>query len=170
MCATQINSWFRGRRQRHVSAERQPSPTGSTLPTPLSTPKLLGSPRLGRLRQKLFKQQSPSSPKADHTPHLPQTLDDSINRSQYDLPVRIYFPSLTSPISRPVRLTGINMLTTSNDQQDVEIDQTSNLTTPIIHRKYSSSSSSSPSLKKTTAKERRESFATLSNIFHNKFL
>jgi hypothetical protein len=166
MCVNQFNSWLQRRRQRHLSVERRKSATESKASSPCSTPRLLGSPRLARLHQKLFKSQVPPPSKTDHTSHPTQILDDSDNRSQYDLPVRIYFPPLTPPISRHVRITNVSIETTNNNRQDIDIDQTLNLTTPIIHRKYSSSSSS----KKTTAKERRESFATLSNMFNHRFL
>jgi len=164
MCVAQINSWLQRRRQQHVSLKRRNSATETKISTPCTTPKLLGSPRLSRLRRRIFKHQSSTSQQADRTPIPVQILDDSDNRSQSDVPVRIYFPPLTAPIARHVRMTDdINIIPSYNDDQDIQIEQTSDLT---ANRTYSSSSSSS--LKISSAKERRESYITLSNIFNNK--
>jgi hypothetical protein len=163
MCITQINSWFHRRRQQQQhssSVQRRNSAIDSEIPTPCSTPKLFGSPRLARLHQRIFKHQHSPSP-TDHTQLQAELLENASNHSQYDLPVRIYFPPLTSPTSRHVRIVE-NCLFTSNDGDDIQSEQT----TPIINRKYSSLSS----FKITTAKDRRESFATMSNIFNHRFL
>jgi len=172
---TQFHSWLQRRRQQHSSSQRRKSAIESKVPTPYSTPKLLGSPRLARFRQKFFKQSlSPSSsPQSNRTEIPVQILDDSDNRSQYELPVRIYFPPLTPPTTRHVRIIDINTITSNNNDQDIQNEPTSNITTPILNRKYtspSSSSSSSSSFRTPTAKERRESFAKLSNHFNNRYL
>jgi hypothetical protein len=171
MCMTQFHSWLQRRRQHNLSIERRKSANESKVPTPYATPKLFGSPRLARLHQKLFKTSAPSSPQMNHIQIPIQILDDSDPRSQYEHPVRIYFPPLPSPTFHHERTTDINIISSNDDNPDVQIEQTSNLTTttPILHRKYTSSSSSSSSLKMTTAKERRESFAT-SNVFNKKCL
>jgi len=164
MCVAQINSWLQRRRQQHVSLKRRNSATETKISTPCTTPKLFGSPRLSRLRRRIFKHQPSTSQQADRTPIPVQILDDSDNRSQSDVPVRIYFPPSTAPIARHVRMTDdIHIIPSYNDDQDIQIEQTSDLT---ANRTYSSSSSSS--LKISSAKERRESYITLSNIFNNK--
>jgi hypothetical protein len=156
---TQFHSWLQRRRQQHSSSERRKSAIESKVPTPCSTPKLLGSPRLARLQRRIFKQSTSSSPKTNRIRIPVQILDDSDRRSHFEPPVRIYFPPLTPQTARHVHL---------NDNQDIQIEP--NLTTPILHRKYTSSSSSSSSFKITTAKERRESFATAANMFNNRYL
>jgi len=170
MYMTQFHSWLQRRRQQRSSSRRRKSATESKVPTPYSSPTLLGSPRLARLQRKIFKQSSSSSPKTTRTPIPVQILDDSDRRSQFEPPVRIYFPPLTPPKARHVRLNDTNKIISNNDNQDIQIEPISNLTTPISNRKYTSSSSSSSSFKMTTAKERRESFATSSNIFNNRYL
>lgn len=175
MYMTQFHSWLQRRRQQHSTSEqRRKSAFESKVPTPTSTPtstpKLLGSPRLARLRQKFFKQSpSPSPERTTRIPIPVQILDDSERRSQIELPVRIYFPPSTPPTTRHVRINDANIITTSNENYNIQTEPKSNSTTPILNRKYTSSSSSTSS-KMTTAKERRESFATLSSIFNNRYI
>jgi hypothetical protein len=151
---TQFHSWLQRRRQHNSPIQRRKSAVESKE----SIPKLLGSPRLARFHQKIFKTSAPSSPQIACTQIPVQTLDDSDNRSQYDLPVRIYFRPFTSPTSRRVRINESHIATLDNDQDDPP--------TPMFDRKSTSPSS----LKATTAKERRESFVTLSNVFNNRYL
>jgi hypothetical protein len=151
MYLTQFHSWLQRRRQQYSPIPRRKS----TAESKASPPKLLGSPRLARLHQKFFKTSAPPSPQMARTEIPIQILDDSDNRSQYELPVRIYFPPFTSPITRRVRIDENHMATFDNDQEDPS--------TPIFDRKH-------PLFKAPTAKERRESFATLSNVFHNRYL
>ncbi|CAF1274330.1 unnamed protein product [Rotaria magnacalcarata] len=160
-CINQLNSWF----QRHRQQQQQPqnsstierkSSTDTNIKPSYLTPTLFGSPRLARLRERLFKQHCQTLPEMNHNPIPLDIADDSDNRSQYDLPIRIYFPPLTTSISRHVHITDADMLTSTNE---MNTEQSFNLTTPISYREYP--------LKPTTAKERRESFATLSNVFNN---
>lgn len=168
MYMTQFHSWLQRRRQQHSSNQRRKSAIESKIPTPCSTPKLLGSPRLARLREKFFTSSPSPSPERTRRPIPVHMLDDSEHRSQIELPVRIYFPPLTPPTTRHVRIKDTNINTSNNDNHDIQIEETSTLTTPILSRKYTSSNSAS--FRMTTAKERRESFATLSNIFNNRYL
>jgi hypothetical protein len=171
MCMTQFNSWLQRRRQqqqqnltvpRRKSAIDSKSNKGQR--SPPSTPKLLGSPRLARLHHRIFKQHpSPTSPVpltefssliSPSSPPLITTLDDS---DQYfkiqESPVRIYLPARTSPITRHVRIT------TDNEIKTLPM---SKITSPIINRRNISSS-----IKITTVKERRESYAALTNILND---
>lgn len=167
---TQFHSWFQRHRRQQQHPQRDSSPIRrksaieTKIPTPCSTPKLLGSPRLARLHQKFFKISAPPpSPQLPLTSSSPlEALDDSDTRSQIELPVRIYFPPLTPPTFRHIRIRETERFI-SNESQ-------SNVTTPMLERKYTSSSSSPSSIRTATAKERRESFATLSNAFHNRYM
>jgi len=157
---TQFHSWLQRRRQQHSAVNRRKSAMESKTSTSSTTPTLLGSPRLARLHQKIFKQSVPLLSQTNSTSIPTQILDDSDNPSQYEHPVRIYFPPVTTPpISHHVHTTDINIITSKNNNQDIQIEPTS-----------SSSSSTSSSFKMATAKERRESFATLSNIFNKRHL
>ncbi|CAF0886920.1 unnamed protein product [Adineta steineri] len=168
MCAAQITSWLQRRRQQqHPSVPRRKSATETKITIPNLTPKLFGSPRLARLHQRIFRHPTLPTSSTNHTPTSEQILDDSDKRSQCDLPVRIYFPPLTAPTPRRVRIIDVNSIISSNDEQDFEPETLSDLTKRSKNRQYSSSSSSS--FKMTTAKERRESFATLSNVFNNRY-
>jgi hypothetical protein len=172
MCMTQFHSWLQRRRQQyHLSVPRRKSavdskPNKELRSSPCSTPKLLGSPRLARLHQRIFKHHpSPTSPlpptefpflpppPPPSQPPPPQTLDDS---DQYfrkqESPVRIYLPACTSPTTRHVRI--IN--------NEIKTPPMSKIPSPIITRRNFSSS-----IKMTTAKERRESYAALTNILNN---
>lgn len=169
---TQFHSWIqRHRRQHHQQQQQHDSPPvrrksaieSQTLAL-CSTPKLLGSPRLARLHQKFFKiPVPPPSPQLPLTSLPPlEAIDDSDTRSQIELPVRIYFPPLTPPTFRHIRIQETERFFSQESQ--------SNVTTPMLERKYTSPSSSpSTSIRTATAKERRESFATLSNAFHNRY-
>ena len=154
MYISQINSWLqRRRRQQQSSISRRKS---TTEPDPseshVTTPKLLGSPRLARLHQRLFKQQPPPSPSVQH-----HAADDSDHRFQCELPVRIYLPPLSSPLSRPKHHAGIHPIRSSNDDPDRSTDPSSAQATPMLTRKEPS-----------TAKERRESFVLMSPMFNNR--
>jgi hypothetical protein len=183
MCMTQFNSWLQRRRQAHPSVLRRKSAVDpKTVSSPCSTPKLLGSPRLARLHQRIFKQQAPPSPPmpSSEPPSLPPKLHTELSSSplsfhrelpplssvllddsdrhfqQRELPVRIYLPARTPPTTRHVRI---------NDTNDHHIPSPpmSKITSPIINRRNLPSS-----IKMTTARERRESFAAMSNVFINK--
>lgn len=165
---TQFHSWIQRHRRQHPNSppKRRKSAIESKVPTPCSTPKILGSPRLARLHQKFFKSSTPQPSHLSSTPMIPlEPLDDSDTRSQYDFPVRIYFPPLTPPTFRHVRIADTDTIISNSNQR---VQSASNSTTPTCERKYTSSSSGSSSFRITTAKERRESFATLSNVFHNR--
>ena len=149
MYLTQFHTWLQRRRQQQNSSLPRRK---SDVETKVPPPKLLGSPRLARLHQKIFKTSAPSSPSTPRKEIPIQIADDSDNRSLYELPVRIYFPPFTSPTTRRVRIDENHITTFDNNQEDPP--------TPVFNRKY-------PSYRATTAKERRESFVTLSNLFNN---
>ncbi|CAF3386314.1 unnamed protein product [Rotaria socialis] len=160
-CINQINSWF----QRHRQQQQQPQNSSKTeqkssidtkVKPPYLRPTLFGSPRLTRFRERLFHQHCQNLPELNHNPIPLDLADDSDNRSQYDVPVRIYFPRLATSISRHVRITDADILTSTNE---MNTEQSFNLTTPTSHRE--------DPLKPRTAKEKRESFATLSNASNN---
>ncbi|CAF4667829.1 unnamed protein product [Rotaria sp. Silwood1] len=167
MCINQFNAWLQRHRHPHSCKTMRKPIIESEVETSCFTPTLFSSPRLSRLHQRIFKHHSQRLQKIDHNSKPLEILDDSDNRSQRELPVRIYFPPLTSPISRHVRITDIDILKSTHDNHDIKIHQTLDyLATPIINRKDSSSSLS----KLTTAKKRRESFATSSNTFNKRCL
>ena len=145
MYLTQFHSWLQRRRQ-HSPIQRRKSAAESKV----STPKLFGSPRLGRLQQRFFKTSAPSSPQTQRMFMNNEFLDDADRSiSPYELPVRIYFPpSSPSTSARHVRINENILVTSSIDQEDLT-DRKS--TFPM-----------------TTAKERRESFVTLSNVFNRR--
>jgi len=175
MCITQFNSWLQRRRQQqqHLSVPRRKSAIDSKSNkgsrSPPSTPKLLGSPRLARFHHRIFKQHpSPTSPVAptefpsllSPSPPPPPppttttiTLDDSDKHfKMQESPVRIYLPARTSPITRHVRIT----------DNEIKTPPMSKITSPIINRRNISSS-----ITLATAKERRESYAALTNILND---
>ncbi|CAF0732868.1 unnamed protein product [Adineta ricciae] len=174
LCIAQINLWLQRRRQIHISTQRRKSTTESKI----STPKLLGSPRLARLHRRLFKNPTTSSPSPlpDQTSALEPLLDDSDNQSLGDLPVRIYFPPLSAPVTRRVRITDINTIIYSHDSYDDDEEEVfEQISQPKVssddNRKHPFRSSTiSSSYKIATAKERRESYATLSTVFNNRCL
>ena len=150
MCVSQFHSWLQRRRQQqphpttNLPRRRRKSALDSKSPSQM-TPTLLGSPRLARLHQRIFKPQSSSS-SHEQSPLPKQTpTDEFSHRSQFDLPMRIYLPPLTSPISRRIRTTSSNT------------SRTESTPTPTMP-------------KKSTAKERRESFATTPNVFNRRYL
>lgn len=146
MYLTQFHSWLQRRRQHSPVRRRK-----STAETKVSSPKLFGSPRLGRLQQRFFKTSAPSSPQTQRMLMNNEFLDDADpSISPYELPVRIYFPpsSPSTSSARHVRINE-NSLVTSHTDQDDRVNRKS--TFPM-----------------TTAKERRESFITLSNIFNQR--
>ncbi len=164
MCMTQFHSWLQRRRQQqqqqqNSSVHRRKSAIESKSNTPsCSTPKLLGSPRLARLHQRLFKQhpslriplieESSLSPPASSS----SQLDDSDQHfKKQESPVRIYLPARTSPTTRHVRII----------DNEIKTPPMSKITSPIVNRRKF------PSIKITTARERRESYAALSNILNN---
>ena len=155
MYLTQFHSWLQRRRQ-HSPVHRRKS----TAESKISTPKLFGSPRLGRLQQRLFKTSAPSSPQTQHAIFSHEILDDTDRCTSLESPVRIYFPpSLSSPsTSRHVRINDNIHMTSDTDQDD--------LSSPLFDRKSASLSST---FRMTTAKERRESFVTLSNVFNRRY-
>ncbi|CAF4345370.1 unnamed protein product, partial [Rotaria sp. Silwood2] len=165
ICINQFNTWLQRHRHSHSYKTIRKPIIESKEETSCFTPTLFSSPRLVRLHQRLFKHHSQTLQQNNHTSKQVETIDDSDNRSQRELPVRIYFPPLTTPISRHVRITDIDILKSTDDNHDIKVQQTFDyLTTPIIHRKDSSL------LKLTTARERRESFASLSNTVNNRYL
>ncbi|CAF1226596.1 unnamed protein product [Adineta steineri] len=174
MCMTQFNSWLQRRRQQHLSVPRRksaidPKTNKEMKLSPCSTPKLLGSPRLARIHQKIFKQQNPPPispsaspieiPLSESFMELPPAslspfLDDSDEQFQkQEHPVRIYLPARTSPATRHVRITDVNII---SDNNNIKTPPMSKITSPVILRKNLTSSI------KTTARERRESFAAQS--------
>jgi len=176
MCMTQFNSWLQRRRQQqqHLSVPRRKSAMDSKSNkgsrSPPSTPKLLGSPRLARFHHRIFKQHpsptspvaptefpsllSPSPPPPPPTTTTTITLDDSDKHfKMQESPVRIYLPARTSPITRHVRITTDNQIKTL---------PMSKITSPIINRRNISSS-----INIKTVKERRESYAALTNILND---
>ncbi|CAF0893415.1 unnamed protein product [Rotaria sordida] len=157
ICMTQFNSWLqRHRQQRHSSLPRRKSATDSKttkeiISSACSTPKLLGSPRLARIHQRIFKQNlsssSPLSPSLLETPQLielpslllsssssspppsSQVFDDSDERFQKQEPqVRIYLPARTSSMIRHVRITEKNIMKDNNGKSS-----------PILNRRNLSS-------------------------------
>lgn len=151
MCVSQFHSWLQRRRQQQPpphpttnSPRRRRKSAIDSKSSSQMTPTLLGSPRLARLRQRIFKPQSSSS-SHEQSPLSKQTpTDEFSHRPQFDLPMRIYLPPLTSPISRRIRTTSSNT------------SRTESTPTPTMP-------------KKSTAKERRESFATTSNVFNQRY-
>lgn len=162
----QLNSWVQRHRQQSSSKAERKFSAGSKTESQCSTPTLLSSPRLARLRQRLFKHHSQTLAEPDHPPIPLDIVDDSDNRSQYDLPVRIYFPPLTAPMARHVRITDNDLLTSSKDSNETNIEQLSDFTTPKSKRREFLSSI----LKSTTARQRRETFARFPNSLNNKCL
>jgi len=175
MCMTQFNSWLQRRRQQqqHLSVPRRKSAIDSKTnkdlksSSPCSTPKLLGSPRLARIHQRIFKQHPfPISSSSSHIElppgpvvELPLSssplLDDSDEQFQKsEDPVRIYLPARTTPKIRHVRMTDVNMITDNN----IKTPPMSKIASPIITRRNLTSSITTT----TTARERRESFAAQS--------
>jgi hypothetical protein len=163
MCMTQFNSWLQRRRQQqHLSVPRRKSAVDSKTnkdikPSPCSSPKLLGSPRLGRLHQKIFKQH-PSLPPLEisstsliELPLLPSPFSDDSDQyfHRQEPAVRIYLPARTSPTTRHVRIT---------DNNNIKTPPMSKITSPVLNRRNLSSSMKIP-----TVKERRESYTTLSH-------
>lgn len=172
MCMTHFQSWLQRRRQhqqqhQQLDVLRRKSAVESKehLPSPSATPKFLGSPRLARIHQRIFKHH-PSSPALPppaplvtvtdfpvlSSPcRLPPTSDDS-DRSfkKQESPVRIYLPARPSSLTRHVRI--------SNNQIAISPPPPmSTITSPIINRRNLS----------TTAQERRESFVALSTLINN---
>ncbi|CAF1494604.1 unnamed protein product [Rotaria sordida] len=164
MCVNHFQTWFQRRQHPHSCKIRRKSIIKSKDETSCLTP-IFHSPRLFRLHERIFKHQSQPLQQIVHISKPLETLDDSDNQSQYELPVRIYFPPLTTPIPRHVRNTHIDIVKSTNDNHDMNIEQTFNHSiTPITNRKDSFS------FQLTTAKKRRESFATLSNIINSRCL
>ncbi len=175
MCMTQFNSWLQRRRQQqHLSVPRRKSAIDSKTnkdlksSSPCSTPKLLGSPRLARIHQRIFKQHPfPISSSSSHIELPPEPvvelplsssplLDDSDEQFQKsEDPVRIYLPARTTPKIRHVRMTDVNMITDNN----IKTPPMSKIASPIITRRNLTSSITTTT---TTARERRESFAAQS--------
>jgi hypothetical protein len=172
---TQFNSWLQRRRQQqHLSVPRRKSAIDSKTnkdlksSSPCSTPKLLGSPRLARIHQRIFKQHPfPISSSSSHIELPPEPvvelplsssplLDDSDEQFQKsEDPVRIYLPARTTPKIRHVRMTDVNMITDNN----IKTPPMSKIASPIITRRNLTSSITTTT---TTARERRESFAAQS--------
>ncbi len=160
MCMTQFNSWLQRRRQHHQAVPRRKSAvvpkTNKDIP---SSPKLLGSPRLARLHQRIFKQHPssstspPSEISSTEIPLLSSTLSDDSDQQfiKQEAAVRIYLPARTSPIIRHVRITDNNSI--------IKTPPMSRITSPILTRRQLSSSMKIPK----TTKERRQSFTTSSN-------
>ena len=159
MCVTQFNSWLQRRRQPPSQPRRKsaidPKTNKEIISSPCSTPKLLGSPRLARLHQRIFKQ--PPSPVEPSPPtELPLLSsspfsDDSDQHFQKQEPlVRIYLPARTSPTTRHVRITDINITTTTNTKSP----PMSKIASPIIRRRNLSTSIK-------TTEERRESYTNI---------
>ncbi|CAF1214581.1 unnamed protein product [Rotaria sordida] len=164
MCVNHFQTWFQRRQHPHSCKIRRKSIIKSKDETSCLTP-IFHSPRLFRLHERIFKHQSQPLQQIVHISKPLETLDDSDNQSQYELPVRIYFPPLTTPIPRHVRNTHIDIVKSTNDNHDMNIEQTFNHSiTSITNRKDSFS------FQLTTAKKRRESFVTLSNIINSRCL
>jgi hypothetical protein len=150
MCMTQFHSWLQ-RRRRQQNLRRKSTVESKSSPTP----KLFGSPRLVRLHQRLFKQHpsSPTTTLIEQPSSLSSQLDDSDqNFKNQESPVRIYLPARTSPIIRHVRII-------DNVNKSPCL---SKITSPIVNRRNFSST-----IKIATTRERRESYATLSNILND---
>lgn len=154
MYMTQFHSWLQRRRQHSPVRRRK-----STVESKVSTPKLFGSPRLARLQQRLFKTSAPSSPQSQRTTLSNEFLDDADRCTPFELPVRIYFPPSSPSTTRHVRINEKITITSDTDQDDVS--------SSVVDRKSASLSST---FRMTTAKERRESFVTLSNVFNQRYL
>lgn len=150
ICMTQFNSWLQRRRQQHLSEPRRksaidPKPNKDTKSSPSSTPKFFSSPRLARIHQRIFKPH-PSSPSPLESPLLDDS-DEQFHKLEH--PVRIYLPGRASPSTRHVRITD----TTSANNSPPTLAK---ITSPISARRQV------PSALKSTARERRESFAAQS--------
>ncbi|CAF3327565.1 unnamed protein product [Rotaria socialis] len=180
MCITQFNSWLQRHRQhqqqQHVSPKpRRKSavdskPTKEILSTP-STPKLLGSPRLARLHQRIFKQNTshsppPSSPvslelQSVSLPRLtevhvpsPEPVDDSDEQfqQQHEPQVRIYLPARTPSIIRRVRITDNPTIADSNFKPP----PMEKISSPIVTRRHLQSA-----MKQGTTKEQQSTCTDL---------
>jgi hypothetical protein len=172
MCMTPFHSWFQRRRQQQQQQQQQQNLLVARRKSAVeskssSTPKLLGSPRLARLHHRLFKQhpssastplieEQPSSklpPPPPPPPSLSSQVDDSDEHfKKQESPVRIYLPAHTSPTTRHVRII----------DNDIKTPSITKITSPIVNRKNFPST-----IKIATARERRESYATLSNTLSN---
>ena len=166
MCMTPFHSWFQRRRQQQqqqqdvLVARRKSAVESKSSPTS----RLLGSPRLARLHQRIFKQhpssastplieEQPSSSKLPPPTSLSSKVDDSDEHfKKQESPVRIYLPARTSPTTRHVRII----------DNEVKTPSLTKITSPIVNRK-----NFPPTIKIATAKERRESYAALSNTLSN---
>ncbi|CAF0769244.1 unnamed protein product [Adineta ricciae] len=166
MCMTQFNSWFQRRRQQHLSESRRksavdPKTNKDSKISPCSTPKFLGSPRLARIHQRIFKQHpSPVEPLIESPSFSSPLLDDSDEQFQkIEHPVRIYLPARNSPSTRHVRITDATSVVENNNNNNNNNNATppmSKIASPILQRRNFTSAL------KTTARERRESFAAQS--------
>ena len=166
---TQFHSWLQRRRQhQHTSVPRRKpdidSKTHNHIP---STPTFLGTPRLARLHQRIFKQ--PSSSTTSPTSEIPSPTsiteiplltsaalsDDSDQQFvKQETPVRIYLPARTSPTIRHVRIIETNNTPTP---------PMSKITSPTLNRRQLLSS-----IKVTTiTNERRENLTSSSNNLDN---
>ncbi|CAF2000486.1 unnamed protein product [Rotaria magnacalcarata] len=182
MCITQFNTWLQRRRQhqqqqqQHVSPKpRRKSavdskPTKEILSTP-STPKLLGSPRLARFHQRIFKKNTSHSPPPSspvslelqslllprltelHVPS-PEPLDDSDEQfqQQHEPQVRIYLPARTPSIIRRVRITDNPTVADSNFKPP----PMEKISSPILTRRHLQSA-----MKQETTKERQPNCTNL---------
>ena len=156
-CMSQFHLWMQRRRQQQQQQEqlqakkprvqfstekrqRRKSATETKVGTP---PTLFGSPRLARLHQRFFKSSMP---------------DDSSDPSSTDISIRVYLPPFSSPVSRHPTL--LNNSTSSSFQGQDHSNES--MMTPINDRKWVASSS-----RPITAKERRESFASMSNAYNH---
>lgn len=159
MCMTQFNSWFQRHRshqhrQQHQTAikPRRRSTLESktpkeTMSSSCSTPKLLGSPRLARLHQRIFKRNHspPLAPPVNlqlQSLSLPglaelhaastEPLDDSDERFQnQEAQVRIYLPARTPSLIRRVRITDDPTPTDNN----IKPTPMAKITSPIFRRR-----------------------------------
>ncbi|UJR22333.1 hypothetical protein I4U23_025395 [Adineta vaga] len=161
MCMTQFNSWLQRRRQQHLSESRRksaidPKTNKDIKISPCSTPKFLGSPRLARIHQKIFKQHpSPIEPLIESPSFSSPLLDDSDEQFQkIEHPVRIYLPARNSPSTRHVRIIDVTSIPENNTT--ITTPPMSKITSPVLQRRNFTSAL------KTTARERRESFAAQS--------
>ena len=163
MYMTQFQSWFQRRRQQQQQ-QQQPPRRKSAI-----EPKLLGSPRLARLHQRIFKAHQTLSPPPPPLPLLlpppaPLTdshllssstvlseLSDDSDRSfqKQESPVRIYLPAKLSSVTRHVQI--------AHNTETPSLPSMPKITSPIINRRNLSS----------TGQERRESFVILSSINNN---